>query len=46
MHSMRNVTICGSGIQGSMIAFRNAYEGKHVTLYDTSQDSLHTAMKK
>lgn len=43
---MHNVTICGSGIQGSMIAFRNAYEGKSVVLYDTSRDSLNTAMKK
>lgn len=43
---MKNVTIIGAGIQGSMIAFRNAYENKNVILYDMSKDALDNAMKK
>lgn len=43
---MKNVTVIGAGIQGSMIAFRNAYEGKNVSLYDMSEEALKTAMKK
>lgn len=41
-----NLTITGSGIQGSMLAFRNAYEGKSVILFDLTEDILDTAKNK
>lgn len=41
-----NVTITGSGVQGAMLAFRNAYEGKNVILYDLTDEILSSAKSK
>ncbi|MCQ4636900.1 3-hydroxyacyl-CoA dehydrogenase family protein [Anaerovorax odorimutans] len=42
----QNVTIVGSGTQGSMLAFRSAAFGRKVCLYDLSADQLTGAMEK
>lgn len=42
----QNVTIVGSGTQGSMLAFRSAAFGRKVCLYDLSEEQLSNAMAK
>lgn len=42
----QNVTIVGSGTQGSMLAFRSAAFGRKVCLYDLSKEQLDNAMEK
>lgn len=42
----QNITIVGSGTQGSMLAFRSAVYGRNVCLYDLSADSTRLAMHK
>lgn len=44
--ALKNVTIVGSGTQGSMLAFRSAAFGRTVYLYDLSEQQLDSAMKK
>lgn len=43
---LNNVTIVGSGTQGSMLAFRSAAFGRTVYLYDLYEEQLSAAMKK
>ena len=43
---IKNVTIIGSGVQGSMIAYRNLLYGKYVAIYDISETSLDNALCK
>lgn len=45
-NNLKNVTIVGSGTQGSMLAFRSAAFGRKVSLYDLSEAQLVFAMKK
>jgi 3-hydroxyacyl-CoA dehydrogenase len=37
---MQNLTVLGTGVLGSQIAFQAAYHGKDVVAYDTSDESL------
>lgn len=46
MAAMRRVTICGAGVQGSMIAFRCAIWGMEVALFDVDQLALQRATGK
>ena len=46
MQTINNVTVAGSGVLGSQIAFQSAYEGYHVTLYDISDSILESAKEK
>ena len=46
MKKIQNVTIVGSGTQGSMLAFRSAVYGRNVCIYDVNSDALNTALKK
>lgn len=43
---LNNVTIVGSGTQGSMLAFRSAAFGRNVCLYDIQTEQLDSAMVK
>ena len=38
MAELTNVTVIGSGVLGSQIAFQAAYFGKTVTVYDISEE--------
>lgn len=42
----QNVTIIGSGTQGSMLAFRSAVFGRKVCIFDISEEATQNAMKK
>jgi len=43
---IKNVTVSGSGVLGSQIAFHSAYHGYDVTLYDINDELLeHTKLK-
>ena len=44
--SLLRVTVCGAGVQGSMIAFRCAIWGKEVALYDVDRQAALRAMGK
>lgn len=44
--ALTNVAIIGAGIQGSMITFRNAIHGKHVSLFDKSEESITKTLSK
>jgi 3-hydroxyacyl-CoA dehydrogenase len=37
---MQNLTVLGTGVLGSQIAFQAAYQGKDVVAYDTSDEAL------
>lgn len=43
---LNNVTIVGSGTQGSMLAFRSAAFGRNVCIYDIQTEQLDSAMLK
>ena len=43
---IKNVTIVGSGVQGSMLAFRSAVYNKNVCIYDVSLDAAQKAISK
>ncbi|MBR0599283.1 3-hydroxyacyl-CoA dehydrogenase family protein [Sinanaerobacter chloroacetimidivorans] len=43
---IKNVTIVGSGVQGSMLAFRSALYGKNVCIYDVSHEAAQKALNK
>lgn len=43
---MNKVCVYGSGVQGSMLAFRCAIYDKHVTVYDLDPDALDRAREK
>ena len=38
MAELQNLTVIGSGVLGSQIAFQAAYFGKTVTVYDISEE--------
>ena len=42
----RNITVAGSGVLGSQIAFQTAYKGFHVNLYDVSEKALGNARER
>jgi len=42
----QNVTIVGSGTQGSMLAYRSAIYGREVCIFDVSEEAAARAMKK
>lgn len=44
--SLQNVTIAGSGVLGSQIAFQTAFKGFNVTVYDINEDSIETAKQR
>ncbi len=46
MTKIRKVTVLGSGVMGSQIAFQTAYSGFDVSVYDISADILEKARKK
>ena len=42
---IKNVTIAGTGVLGSQIAFQSAFKGFNVSIYDINDDALEKAMK-
>jgi len=46
MTKISKVTVLGSGVMGSQIAFQTAYSGLDVSVYDISADILEKARKK
>ncbi len=44
--TIKNVTIVGSGVQGSMLAFRSAIYNKNVCIYDVSLNATEKAVAK
>ena len=42
----RNITVAGSGVVGSQIAFQTAYKGFHVNIYDLSEKALGNARER
>jgi 3-hydroxyacyl-CoA dehydrogenase len=46
MTSIDNVTVLGTGVLGSQIAYQTAYSGFEVTAYDISDEVLKTARKR
>lgn len=45
-HSLKNVTIIGAGVQGSMLAFRCAIHRKEVSVFDIKEEVLEQALSK
>ncbi|MBS9533946.1 3-hydroxyacyl-CoA dehydrogenase [Mycobacterium sp. M1] len=45
-HRIRNVTVLGTGVLGSQIAFQTAYRGFDVVSYDISDDALQQARQR
>ena len=41
-----SVTVLGTGVLGSQIAYQTAYSGFHVTVYDISDEILESAMRR
>jgi 3-hydroxybutyryl-CoA dehydrogenase len=46
MPTIRTVTVLGSGVLGSQIAFQSAFNGFAVTVYDLSDDVLESARER
>ncbi|QHF20285.1 3-hydroxyacyl-CoA dehydrogenase [Rathayibacter sp. VKM Ac-2762] len=46
MPTIRTVTVLGSGVLGSQIAFQSAFHGFDVTVYDLSDDVLESARER
>jgi 3-hydroxyacyl-CoA dehydrogenase len=44
--TIKNVTVCGSGVLGGQIAFQTAYHGFNVVVYDIEKDLLEKAKGK
>lgn len=42
----KNITVAGSGVLGSQIAYQTAYKGFHVNVYDVSDDALGHAKER
>jgi 3-hydroxybutyryl-CoA dehydrogenase len=40
MSQVNHLTVLGSGVLGGQIAWHSAYKGKHVVVYDISEDAL------
>lgn len=43
---MNNVTVAGSGVLGSQIAFQTAFKGFHVSVYDINDEALEKAKER
>src|SRR5262245_4398862 len=43
---INNVTVLGTGVLGSQIAYQTAYSGFAVTAYDISDEIIHKARKR
>lgn len=41
--AIKNVTVAGSGVLGSQIAFQAAFKGFNVTVYDINEDAINKA---
>ena len=41
-----NVTVAGSGVLGSQIAFQTAFHGFHVNVYDINDEAIHSAKQR
>ena len=41
--NIKTVTVCGSGVLGSQIAFQTAFHGFDVRVYDLNDDLIHKA---
>jgi 3-hydroxyacyl-CoA dehydrogenase len=39
----KNITVAGTGVLGSQIAYQTAYNGFHVNVYDLSEEVLRHA---
>ena len=46
VHTIKNVTVAGSGVLGAQIAFQTAYHGFSVVVYDLSDDILEKAQTR
>lgn len=46
MTSINNVTVAGSGVLGSQIAYQCAYRGKQVTVYDINDQAIEKAKSR
>jgi len=44
--SYKNITIAGSGVLGSQIAYQTAFKGFNVTIYDINDEALEKAKEK
>lgn len=44
--SFKNVTVAGSGVLGSQIAFQTAFKGFNVTVYDINNESIEIAKQR
>src|SRR5262245_66102438 len=44
--NINNVTVLGTGVLGSQIAYQTAYSGFEVTAYDISDEIVHAARKR
>jgi 3-hydroxyacyl-CoA dehydrogenase len=42
----KNITVAGSGVLGSQIAFQTAYKGFYVNVYDVSEEVLRHARER
>lgn len=42
----KNITVAGSGVLGSQIAFQTAYSGFHVSVYDISDEAIEGAKNR
>lgn len=42
----KNITVAGTGVLGSQIAYQTAYKGFHVNVYDVSEDILRHARER
>lgn len=40
MTHISNVTVAGSGVLGSQIAYQSAYSGKNVIIYDINDEAI------
>lgn len=43
---IKKVTVAGSGVLGSQIAYQSAFHGFEVTVYDISDEALTTAKER
>ncbi len=46
MINIKNVTVLGSGVLGSQIAYQTAYSGFHVSVYDINDEVIEKAKKR
>ena len=42
----KNITVAGTGVLGSQIAYQTAYKGFHVNVYDVSEEVLRHARER